>query len=683
MAPELARGEDSRFVRFRLLAIVAGAIIANVASLVLQGAIPVVGAAWCWKNDPPQCDALVVTNGRCKEGQKIAAGSLCTAECDAGMVPTGDCTIQCPPSEQGTNAEGGCFGDVGNDWWVTCGSSKTTCAASLPLSKFGDFKCVAQGEATAASCNFAVLATVAEDQTTSWDAWTLVLLGALLLVAIVSVLIGQATTKGYLRGLASMIFKPVVMGHNIANIVGYVAIFVAMILYAALLPRVGMLHVVFISGKVAGVALSLPFVWAFFRLGVHNAACMSREAAWRVHIMLGDIALLFGTLHGIFSFAELGTAVFDNGFWVLGLVGLVLMLLGVSPALPTVLGKLHYDRFKLLHFVSMWGYLFAIVHMIEHAVVRETIRVWAVTFLNIAALLAFLVQKFIVKCKARPAKVLEAELLSEVSGGQHVLLKLKVLGYRFQPGQWCHLSIPKLSPVPHPFTIVPGSDEDELRLMVKASGKFTKSLADVCASNALIGEQQQIKLEGPYGSPPSMFGWHSVIFVLGGVGVTPGLSLVKHAVDGGGKVRVFWSVRSLGLLNACAPLLEPYLKDSGSHHIRLSAGAPVVSAEDGEALKLPLGAQTGKADLRGWISSIAADIPNAGRSEHVLLFVCGPDSLAKAVASASREQTIGWICWHLHVEEFRFLPPKPSLCARRSDPAKPPSVGADRIGRSE
>merc|ERR1712110_841228 len=83
-----------------------------------------------------------------------------------------------------------------------------------------------------------------------------------------------------------------------------------------------------------------------------------------------------------------------------------------------------------------------------------------------------------------------------------------------------------------------------------------------------------VSLEGPYGHPAfPTHGVQAAIFVLGGVGVTPGLSLVEEASKQcGGKVRVYWSVRSKGLLEKCAPIFEPFLNPK-LHAISLTTGA--------------------------------------------------------------------------------------------------------------
>ena len=99
-----------------------------------------------------------------------------------------------------------------------------------------------------------------------------------------------------------------------------------------------------------------------------------------------------GQVHGAVSIRKKGADISQNSYWIVGIVAAVLMILGVVAA-PFV----HYDKFKLLHFLSMWGYILAIVHMLDHAVALQTIASIAVAAGNCVALLAFIVQKVYTK----------------------------------------------------------------------------------------------------------------------------------------------------------------------------------------------------------------------------------------------------------------------------------------------
>merc|ERR1712176_199774 len=217
-----------------------------------------------------------------------------------------------------------------------------------------------------------------------------------------------------------------------------------------------------------------------------------------------------------------------------------------------------------------------------------------------------------------------------------------------------------------------------------------------------------LQLQGPCGSPPSSAkNAHAVVFVIGGVGITPALSLVAEAsrtCKNG--VRMYWSLRSKELLHRCAPLLEPYLNPelqcirvttSGTTappRPTLLAHAPVQPVESTRSwpeldavlnsimkrdkaqvqayvqkvrpnIQLsqiaeahtnedyPLGACSGRADVGNWLGSVAADLSAEGVKE-ILLFVCGPAQLVTTVKRAVKESKA--VDWQLHVEQFEFLP---------------------------
>merc|ERR1711870_32343 len=98
----------------------------------------------------------------------------------------------------------------------------------------------------------------------------------------------------------------------------------------------------------------------------------------------------------------------------------------------------------------------------------------------------------------------------------------------------------------------------------------TSRLANACALG--IKGAPAMWLQGPFGKPPlpgplprstvlPSNEIDAVVFVLGGVGVTPALSLVaEFSKICGDEVRVYWNLRSMELLNRCAPLLAPHLK---------------------------------------------------------------------------------------------------------------------------
>lgn len=119
---------------------------------------------------------------------------------------------------------------------------------------------------------------------------------------------------------------------------------------------------------------------------------------------------------------------------------------------------------------------------------------------------------------------------------------------RFRPGQHCHLHVPDVSVVAHPFTVnkVRGYD-DRLRILVRETGPFTTQLGKRLGR----GYQRQIDEMESQSSPPlagmpvvnvSEFNGTSermqqlqshdhAIIIAGGIGITPYLTLLMDIID--------------------------------------------------------------------------------------------------------------------------------------------------------
>jgi len=532
-------------------------------------------------------------------------------------------------------------------WWPFCGfgdecvggvftMDSTGYATSSKTYNFGYFGCADPNGADAASICGAITeitVTTADGPTDIeiLDNGTIGLVSALFVVALMGMLFSLCCTGSCARAY----FSPGPKQWTPANLIGMLVVIIA-IVAACALPQTYKS-----TGVAAGLGTALTLVWSFFKLGAHDVLQMTREAAWRIHAMIGMLTLVVGIVHGVFSFMQYEGTVFTQWHFLLGFIGLILMILGVLPA-----HLVHYDKFKLMHFASFWGYLLCFVHMIGHAYYLKTIASILIAGVNGLALLLFFVQKIWVKASAGKVDTKSAELVDE-TGGQHLFLNMQVKNFSFQPGQWGHLTVPSIGPVPHPFTLVPGDGDSNVRIFMKINRSgFTSKLAKACSG----GTAPPMKLEGPHGLPcvPSK-GMQRTVFVFGGVGITPGLSLAKAATEHSGrKVALYWSLRSLELLKRAAPLLEPHL-DTDLSCVNLNGSGVQEGGTD-----LPLQATYAMQDLHKWLENAGQVYVKEGVT-NAMVFVCGPPGLADAAKAAARKSA-GGLKWHVHVEEFLFLP---------------------------
>ena len=91
----------------------------------------------------------------------------------------------------------------------------------------------------------------------------------------------------------------------------------------------------------------------------------------------------------------------------------------------------------------------------------------------------------------------------------------------FKPGQFCFLRINKDKLYArHPFTISSSPNEDTLDFTMKITGRFTK-----IASQLKKGEE--VIVDGPFGAFTIEDNKKDLVFIAGGVGITPFISMIK------------------------------------------------------------------------------------------------------------------------------------------------------------
>lgn len=76
----------------------------------------------------------------------------------------------------------------------------------------------------------------------------------------------------------------------------------------------------------------------------------------------------------------------------------------------------------------------------------------------------------------------------------------------------------------HPFSISSGTEENEIELNIKGIGNFTEKLV----TSAQEAKQMSIRVDGPYGNLNiNHYSYPVVFLVVGGIGITPALSILK------------------------------------------------------------------------------------------------------------------------------------------------------------
>lgn len=198
--------------------------------------------------------------------------------------------------------------------------------------------------------------------------------------------------------------------------------------------------------------------------------------------------------------------------------------------------------------------------------------------------------------------------------------------FSFTPGQFLYLKLKGIgiSGEVHPFTIS-SSPQESLSVTIKALGNYTAKLQHIQSGAKAI-------IDGPYGLFTPTLNGRPKLFVAGGIGITPFLSVLKnweHAAVNA-PVTLLWSVQKGEELF----VLEVLKRLSQTSWFTFEL---FVTRE----------AYEGKESRR---------IDNTSLSTHLTdspeCYLCGPERLRKAVVQTLRRQ--GVPRRDIHFERFRF-----------------------------
>lgn len=223
----------------------------------------------------------------------------------------------------------------------------------------------------------------------------------------------------------------------------------------------------------------------------------------------------------------------------LGFYALILILIGViiSAALP-LKKKIPYHKWINIHKLMGVFYVMGVIHgLLVNSLIQELpitrVYVFGMAFMGIIAWVyrAFLFGFYNKKLEYKIGGVKDLQ-----HGITEITLKPIANQLNYLAGQFAFFTFPNISKrEQHPFTISNHPYEDTLRLTVKGLGDYTDNL------NTKLNIDDTALVEGPYGHFSSKYvKEYDQIWIAGGIGITPFLSLAKDLHTN--KVKLFWCV---------------------------------------------------------------------------------------------------------------------------------------------
>ncbi len=224
----------------------------------------------------------------------------------------------------------------------------------------------------------------------------------------------------------------------------------------------------------------------------------------------------------------------------LGFYAFALILIGVLlSAAPVFKRKIPYHRWINIHKLMGVFYVMGVLHgLMVNSLIRELpitrVYVFGMAFIGIAAWVyrAFLFNVF--------NKKLDYKIIEVRNRGHRiteVLMTAAKKEMNFRAGQFAFFKFPTISrKEQHPFTISSHPYEEKLRISIKGLGDYTNDLSEK------LKEGDPVQIEGAYGHFSSSYIKESdQIWIAGGIGITPFLSLAKDMHPN--KVHLFWCVK--------------------------------------------------------------------------------------------------------------------------------------------
>ncbi len=190
---------------------------------------------------------------------------------------------------------------------------------------------------------------------------------------------------------------------------------------------------------------------------------------------------------------------------------------------------------------------------------------------------------------------------------------------------------------PHPFTISAPPDSDKLHFTIKAAGKFTSGIPSLKPGTNVL-------CEGPYGIFSIDFRKErEVVMISGGVGITPFLSTIRHAIDISAETSIvlFCCNRTYEDIIAREELSAASTKLNMKVVHVLSKSVPEKLPPPGDRVVYE----------SGYFSDaiVSRHAPSADAS----FYMCGPPTMQAAVLKTLKE-TLGVPSWKVRREMFFY-----------------------------
>lgn len=241
------------------------------------------------------------------------------------------------------------------------------------------------------------------------------------------------------------------------------------------------------------------------------------------------VTMVFVLCHPIFFILSTGIVfpflIPDFSYVPLAL-GILSLYIYLSVMLASKLYKrISYMAWQYIHVLTYVLFFFSLYHAINWGTDSGNVFLFAGYMIALVGIIVGIIYRTTYKIKHKfIGKFYVDEIKNETDDTFTIILKSKG-ELKFMPGQFCFLRLNKDRLFArHPFTISSAPNEKTLSFTVKLFGRFTKALK-------ALQKGEEVIVDGPFGNFLIKDKTRDLVFIAGGVGITPFASMIKDKIN--------------------------------------------------------------------------------------------------------------------------------------------------------
>ena len=258
------------------------------------------------------------------------------------------------------------------------------------------------------------------------------------------------------------------------------------------------------------------------------------------------ITLLFILLHPIFfmidSKSVLPFLIPDFSVIPLALGTISLYLYCIIIISSKFYKRISYNAWQYIHILSYLLFGFSIYHASQISSDLHHIAVQALFVISTIMILVGIIYRARHKIMKRFSPKFYVKEIKKEAGNTFTLVLKSDKIFSYEAGQFCFLQLRKNKlHARHPFTVANAPNKNELRFTVKMTGNFTKALSELKTDDEVI-------VEGPFGVFTVNELEKNLVFIAGGVGITPFMSIIEDKLqkNNSQKITLLYSSKTVG-----------------------------------------------------------------------------------------------------------------------------------------